>query len=315
MEKPDTRARGREREIYAATLIGSAGNVLLVVLKFAAGIIGHSAAMIADAVHSLSDLATDAVVIVFVRISSKPQDKDHDFGHGKYETLATAVIGVALFFVGLGILWNGLTSIWAFLHGAPLSSPGTLALWAALLSIVVKELLYQYTVRVGRRLSSQAVVANAWHHRSDALSSVGTAIGIGGAILLGGKWAVLDPLAAVVVSVFIIRVAYKLVLPSVEELTEESLPESVEDQIITALLAFPEVSDPHNLRTRRVGNRVAVDVHVRMDGAMTVSRSHEITCAMERSLRGMLGDDSFISIHVEPKKKPGEKVPCLTLQA
>lgn len=199
----------REREIYKVTLTGSLVNVLLVVCKFIAGVLGHSAAMVADAVHSLSDLITDIIVLVFVRISGKPEDKGHDYGHGKYETFATLLIGVALFCVGVGILWNGGEQIYIYLKGGTLSSPGWIALIAALLSILLKELLFQYTRRIGKKYDSPAVIANAWHHRSDAFSSIGTAIGIGGAILLGENWRVLDPLAAVVVSFFIIHVAVK----------------------------------------------------------------------------------------------------------
>ena len=221
----------REAGIYRVTLVGSVVNLLLFVFKFVAGILGHSAAMLADAVHSLSDFVTDIIVIVFVRISSKPEDEGHDYGHGKYETLATAIIGLILLFVGFGILWNGATSIWDFWQGGELKEPGMLALWAALVSILFKELLYQYTVLKGRRLNSQAMVANAWHHRSDALSSIGTAIGIGGAILLGEQWLILDPLAAVVVSLFIMKVAIQLLVPCVEELLEKSLPAEVEEKI------------------------------------------------------------------------------------
>ena len=181
----------REKDIYRVTVVGSVVNFLLLVFKFFAGIVGHSAAMLADAVHSLSDFITDIIVIVFVRISAKPEDEGHDYGHGKYETLATAIIGVFLLFVGFGIFWNGASSIYRFLQGGSLQEPGMLALVAALVSIVFKEVLYQYTVSRWK-LNSQAVVANAWHHRSDALSSIGTAVGIGGAILLGDHWRVLD---------------------------------------------------------------------------------------------------------------------------
>ena len=263
----------REREIYKITLIGSVVNFLLLAFKFVAGIAGHSAAMLADAVHSLSDFVTDIVVIVFVRISNKPQDKEHDFGHGKYETLATAIIGLLLAGVGFGILWNGASSIWAFLRGEPLGEPGIVALVAALVSIVSKEVLYQYTVIKGKRLNSQAVIANAWHHRSDALSSIGTALGIGGAILLGEDWRVLDPVAAVIVSFFIIKVAFQLLVPCVEELLEKSLPDEMEKEIEQTLLSFPGVSEPHHLRTRRIGSYCAIEVHVRMDGNITLHES------------------------------------------
>ena len=293
----------RERSIYRVTILGSIVNLLLLVFKFAAGILGHSAAMIADAVHSLSDFVTDIIVLLFVHISNKPQDESHDYGHGKYETLATALIGVILFFVGLGILWNGGMSIWHVIQGQPLEAPGSMALVAALVSIVAKELLYQYTVLVGKRVDSQAVVANAWHHRSDALSSIGTALGIGGAILLGEDWRVLDPIAAVVVSLFILKMAYKLVVPSFEELMDRSLSEEIEADIRKVLLEFPEASQPHNLRTRRIGNNCSVDVHIRMDGNLTLTHSHEITRAMEQRLRELLGQGTFINIHVEPRKE------------
>lgn len=293
----------REKRIYQVTLTGSVGNLLLLVFKFVAGFVGHSAAMLADAVHSLSDFVTDIIVLLFVRISNKPQDKGHDYGHGKYETLATALIGLILFFVGLGILWNGASSIWRFIQGAPLQEPGMLALVAALLSIVVKEILYQCTARVGRKFQSQAVVANAWHHRSDALSSIGTAVGIGGAILLGDNWRVLDPIAAVIVSLFIIKVAYELVVPCTGELMDKSLPDETEQAIEQTLLSFPGVSEPHNLRTRRIGNNCSVEVHIRMDGKLTLTQSHDITRLMETRLKELLGQGAFITIHVEPAEE------------
>ena len=215
----------REREIYKVTLVGSAANVLLTVFKFVAGIVGHSAAMTADAVHSLSDLLTDAVVLLFVRISGKPEDHDHDYGHGKYETLATTIIGLALAAVAVGLGWKAVESMLFCYSGGTLPAPGMLALWAAVVSIVLKELVYRYTVHRGHVLNSPAVEANAWHHRSDALSSLGTLAGIGGAILLGDRWTVLDPLAGLVVSFFILRVAWKLLKGSFNELLEASLPD------------------------------------------------------------------------------------------
>lgn len=292
----------REAGIYRVTLVGSVVNLLLLIFKFVAGILGHSAAMLADAVHSLSDFVTDIIVIVFVRISSKPEDEGHDYGHGKYETLATAIIGLILLFVGFGILWNGATSIWDFWQGGELKEPGMLALWAALASILFKELLYQYTVLKGRRLNSQAVVANAWHHRSDALSSIGTAVGIGGAILLGEQWLVLDPLAAVVVSLFIMKVAIQLLVPCVEELLEKSLPAEVEEKIKQEILSFPGVTSPHHLRTRRIGSSYAIEVHIRMDGQITLEEAHHTATAIENRLKSEFGNRTYINIHVEPVK-------------
>lgn len=292
----------REKEIYKVTLLGSFVNFLLVIFKFLAGIAGHSAAMLADAVHSLSDFITDVIVILFVRISNKPQDKSHDYGHGKYETLATALIGVALLGVGLGILWNGANEILAFLRGEQLRSPGMLALVAAAVSIVLKEILYQYTVRMGKKYNSQAVIANAWHHRSDALSSIGTAVGIGGAILLGPHWAVLDPVAAVVVSFFVVRVSIKLLIPCIDELLEKSLPENVEQEIEQIVLSVEGVTEPHHLRTRRIGNNYAIEVHVRMDGNITLYKAHETASAIEHKLKERFGEDTYMGIHVEPIK-------------
>ena len=184
----------RNQEIYKVTLVGGVVNVVLLLFKFVAGIVGHSAAMVADAVHSLSDFVTDVIVLVFVHISSKPKDKSHDYGHGKYETLAMTLIGVALLIVAIGIIYHGAIEIVAWMKGEQLEAPGELALWAALLSVLLKEGVYQYSMVKARQLNSQVVEANAWHHRSDALSSVGTAIGIGGAIFLGQRWTVLDPI-------------------------------------------------------------------------------------------------------------------------
>lgn len=292
----------REKGIYKVTIVGSIVNFLLLVFKFFAGIAGHSAAMLADAVHSLSDFITDIVVIVFVRIARKPEDKGHDYGHGKYETLATAIIGLLLLCVGFGIFWNGASSIYTFLRGGQLESPGVVALVAALVSIVSKEILYQYTVIQGKKLNSQAVIANAWHHRSDALSSIGTAIGIGGAILLGDHWRVLDPVAAVVVSFFIMKVSVRLLIPCVDELLEKSLPEDVEKEIEQTVLSFPGVSQPHHLRTRRIGNYYAIELHVRMDGKITLEEAHSTATAIENKLKEMFGKGTHVGIHVEPTK-------------
>ena len=221
----------RKKAIDRVTIGGSIVNGVLLIFKFVAGVLGGSAAMIADAVHSLSDFVTDLVVLVFIRLSGKPQDKGHDYGHGKYETLATALIGGMLLAVGVMICVEGVSKIWDALHGVVLPQPGWIALVAALLSVVSKEWCYRFTVRVGRRYQSSVVVANAWHHRSDALSSVGTSVGIGGAILLGDQWTILDPLTAVAVSGFIVWEAVRLIRESVGDLLEASLPDEVEQQI------------------------------------------------------------------------------------
>lgn len=292
----------RVREIYSVTIWGSVVNLLLLVFKFVAGIVGNSAAMVADATHSLTDFVTDIIVIAFVRISSRPEDSDHDYGHGKYETLATAVIGLILLLVGAGLFYNGASSVYSVLCGHRLQSPSNIALWAAVASIVLKELLYHITRRVGLRLNSQAVVANAWHHRSDALSSIGTFVGIGGAILLGDQWTILDPLAAVIVSFFIFKVSLQLIKPCIDELVEKSLPQETEDKILGIILSFPEVSSPHHLRTRQIGNIVAIEVHIRMDGSMSLNEAHDITTQIETALRAEYGMETHIGIHMEPAK-------------
>lgn len=292
----------REKKIYRVTLMGSVVNVILLVFKFIAGILGGSAAMIADAVHSLSDFLTDIVVIAFVRISSKPEDEDHDYGHGKYETLATSIIGLALLMVGLYIFYNGARQIWDVMHGAEIEQPGLVALIAAIVSILLKEWTYRFTVSVGKKVESPAVIANAWHHRSDALSSIGTAIGIGGAILLGKGWAVLDPVAALVVSVFIVKTALGLLSTSSGELLEKSLPKEVEKKIVDIVESEPEVSEVHHLCTRRIGSNIAIEMHIRMPGEISLKDSHTRASDIERKLRQHFGEHTHINLHVEPLK-------------
>ena len=292
----------RKKKIYRVTLIGFAVNLLLAGIKLAAGILGRSGAMVADAVHSFSDMATDVVVIAFAKISAKPKDEGHDYGHGKYETLATIINSLALAAVGTGILVNSIGAIRVVVDGGLLPRPGTVALLAAAVSIVVKEILFRYTVREGRRVSSPSMIANAWHHRSDALSSLGTLAGIGCAYFLGDKWRIADPIAALVVAVFIFKIAFDLIRTGLDELLERSLPEDVEEEILRVVAANPEVREPHNLRTRRIGASIAVEVHVRVDGAMSVCRSHELTEDIERRLRARFGEGTMIAIHVEPLK-------------
>lgn len=292
----------REKEVARVTCIGSLTNFLLLIFKFIAGIAGNSAAMIADAVHSLSDFITDIIVIVFVRISGKPEDEGHDYGHGKYETLATAIIGLILFFVGIGILLNGTKSVIDTIRGKPLAAPSMLALIAAALSIILKEVLYRYTIIKSKKLNSQAMVANAWHHRSDAFSSIGTFTGIGGAICLGERWRILDPLAAIIVSVFIMKVSFQLLKPCVDELLECSLPEETENRILEIIQSFSEVSAPHHLRTRRIGNHLAIEVHIRMDGNISLVKAHSLASKIEKRLKEEFGEETHVGIHMEPLK-------------
>jgi len=265
----------RNREIYKVTLVGGVVNVVLLLFKFVAGILGHSAAMVADAIHSLSDFVTDVVVLFFVRVSAKPKDRSHDYGHGKYETLAMTLIGVALFVVAIGIIYSGTTKIISWANGNTLETPGMLALWAALLSIGLKECVYRYSMTKARELNSQAVEANAWHHRSDALSSAGTALGIGGAIFLGQRWTVLDPIASVVVGAFIVKVSVDLLRDGIGDLMEQSLPDAVEEEILHLVASLPGDIKPHDLCTRRLGNHYAIELHILMDGDVSLLEAHD----------------------------------------
>lgn len=293
----------RDKKVYRVTLLGSVVNLLLLVFKFVAGVLGHSAAMIADAVHSLSDFVTDLIVIVFVKISSKPEDADHAYGHGKYETLASCIIGLALIVVGVMMGYNATVKIVDVVrNGTELASPGIIALVAAVLSIVLKEWMFRLTRKVAREVDSPAVEANAWHHRSDALSSVGTAIGIGGAVLLGSKWAVLDPIAALVVSVFIVVQAAKILSDAIGQLMEKSLPRDVEQRICEIVYEEEGTSDIHHLRTRKIGSQISIELHVRMNGSLTLREVHGKSIAIEKRLRAAFGDSTYINLHVEPLK-------------
>lgn len=293
----------RDKKVYRVTLLGSVVNLLLLVFKFVAGVLGHSAAMIADAVHSLSDFVTDLIVIVFVKISSKPEDADHAYGHGKYETLASCIIGLALIVVGVMMGYNATVKIVDVVrNGTELASPGIIALAAAVLSIVLKEWMFHITRKVAREVDSPAVEANAWHHRSDALSSVGTAIGIGGAVLLGSKWAVLDPIAALVVSVFIVVQAAKILSDAIDQLMEKSLPRDVEQRICEIVYEEEGTSDIHHLRTRKIGSQISIELHVRMNGYLTLREVHDKSIAIEKRLRAAFGDSTYINLHVEPLK-------------
>lgn len=297
--------KDRERAIFRVTIFGGIINILLLLFKFLAGFLGNSSAMIADAVHSLSDFLTDIVVLIFVKISNRPADCSHTYGYGKYETLATFCIGLALLVVGGTLAANGIEKILRVLHGEVLPQPGWIALCAAIISIILKELTYQVTNKVGKKVRSDAVVANAWHHRSDALSSIGTGLGIAGAIVLGQKWTILDPIAAVVVSIFIIVTAAKLVYSAIGEFMEKSLPNKVEEQIIRIVNEDKAVTELHHLRTRSIGNNYAIEMHLRMPGETTLYDAHVHATAIEQRLKQQFGNKTHVGIHIEPTKING----------
>ena len=301
--RPNILPGDRERRLVRITLAGAVVNAILAAAKLAAGVFGRSSALVADAAHSLSDLATDAAVVLFVRVSSRPPDEDHDFGHGKFETFATFLIALALFGVAAGLLREGvLRALQAWREPGSLPAPSPVAAIAAAVSVVAKEALYRLTRREGERLCAPAIVANAWHHRSDALSSAGALIGVAGATWLGPKATVLDPLAGIVVAALVAVSAWQLAAPAVGELLEKSLPPETEAELMQLILADPAVHDPHGLRTRRIGAGIAVEVHLRVDPELTVRASHEIAQGVEDRIRARHGPWSHVIVHVEPLK-------------
>lgn len=290
----------RERTISRVTVAGAVSNAVLAMAKLIAGLLGRSSAMVADAVHSASDLVSDIIVLVMVKISSRGVDKGHDYGHGKFETLASAIIALLLVVVGGKLMAGGVGKISSALRGEFTDTPGEIALWAAVVSIVVKEVLYQWTAHVGRKVKSPVMITNAWHHRTDALSSVASAAGIGAAILFGGKWVLLDPLVGCGISIFIFCIAVKMAIPALNELTEASLPEDVERDMVRIIRSVGGVDDVHALKTRSIGPDYFIEAHVVVDPDMSVAKAHDITAEAERLLRARYGQNTQISLHVEP---------------
>ncbi len=290
----------RYSQAIYVTKVAMASNVLLTGFKFFAGIVGNSSAMIADAAHSMSDFMTDIAVIAGLKVAKKPRDSTHNYGHGKIETLSAAFIGMVLVAVAFGIFWGGLQKVIAFYQGEVLPAPSRIALAAAILSIVIKEWLYRYTIIYARKLKSDALIANAWHHRSDAFSSVGTMGGIGGAILLGGKWVVLDPIAAVILSFFIFKVAFEISYKNLNELLEASLDSATYKSIEEILMSTDGVLGFHELKTRKIGNSMAADVHIEVDRELNIVDAHEISTQVEDRLKEVCGKNGHFSIHVEP---------------
>lgn len=296
--------RAREKQITRVTLIGSIVNLILTAIKIIAGVVGKSGAMIADGIHSLSDLASDIVVLVFVPIAGKAKDKDHQYGHGKFETLATLVVSLILMVVAIRLVASSAKSIISALSGNILPKPGYIALAAAIISIVSKEILYQYTALVARRTDSSVCKANAWHHRSDALSSIGSLLGIGGAVILGNKWTILDPVAAVIIGLMILFVAIKMAKAPIEELMEKSLDEKTEKEITDIILATEGVQNMHNLKTRRNGQSKIIDCHIRVKRTISIVEAHDIATNVEKNLKHKFGNETQTSIHIEPEKEP-----------
>ena len=291
----------RTAKVTFVTLVGSVVNIILTVFKIFAGVLGRSTAMIADGIHSLSDLLSDIVVIVFVKISAKGRDKDHDYGHGKFETFATLIISLMLIVVAVNLMSGGINKIRQILDGGEVSSPGMIALWAAVASIVLKEILYRYTIIQGKALNSPMMIANAWHHRSDAFSSVGSLLGIAGAIFLGDKFVILDPITGCVISIFILVMAVKMSVPAIKELLDVSLPDDVEEKIEATAKSVKGVVDLHELKTRREGPGIIMEGHLVLDSEISLKEAHDISKKVEESLRKEFGTETQITLHLEPE--------------
>lgn len=290
----------RREQISRITWVGMAINAILTAFKLFAGFAGKSSAMIADGVHSLSDFLSDIIILFFLNISSKSRDKDHDFGHGKFETMATFILSLILTVVAARILFDGIDNIVSVLNGQPLPNPGRIALIAAAVSILTKEFCFRITSAVGRRVNSPAVIANAWHHRSDALSSIGSLLGIAGAIYLGDKWIILDPIMACLISVVIFVVSYKMGMPAMRQLLDVSLPEETENRIMSIASSVEGVSDVHNLKTRQSGPSIIVDMHIMVDHNITVVQAHRIATEVEMAMAEHFGKETQVNVHVEP---------------
>ena len=289
----------RNRQEKQCTLVGMTSDVCLSAVKIATGFLGHSSAILADGIHSISDTVTDALVYAMVRLSGKGVDERYRYGRGKYETLAAFLISIILVVVALGLMTEGVKDVWTALHGGTLERPHLLALVVGIIAVIIKEGLYHYTRIKGHRTGSSALKAYAWHHRADALSTAATLLGVAGAMFLGEQWRVLDPLAAIAVSVLILVLAYRMGRPAVEELLEVSLPKDEQDRIAAIVNGTPGVKAFHNLRTRRNGSLRVVDIHIKVDGDMSVNESHSITRTIEQKLTEALGE-VLTNIHVEP---------------
>lgn len=292
--------RGEVSIIRRVTLIGFWINAGLVALKLFFGYWGHSDALVADGYHSVSDFITDFIVLFFIGIAYKKADKEHPYGHGKYETVATVLIGMILMLVAIYIGVEGIATIIQAVNGKLLPRPDVWTIIVAIISILAKEYCYRYTINIGRQVDSNALTANAWHHRSDAISSVATLIGVSLSFFLGEHWRVLDPIASVIIAVFIGISALQIAKPSIQELLEISLPQDQINSILEIIENVPGIKKVHNLRSRRNGHSYIIDVNIHVDPDITVRMAHEIANDVETELYRSFESDMIIYVHIEP---------------
>lgn len=282
------------------TWVGFWCNATLGTAKIIAGVLGRSGAVIADGVHSFSDFITDVIVLVMVTIGRRKANRHYEYGHGKYETFATMLISVALVIVGVVIFREGLDKILQSLSGKDIPRPGWIALAVCAVSIAVKEWLYHYTRRAGERIHSGAVIANAWHHRSDSLSSIATLLGVGAAMLLGDKARICDPIAEMIVAIFIVIVGIRMSIPAVRELLEVALPEEMQNEIRDVITSVDGVYTYHHMRTRRNGSTIIVDIHIKVDPHIQVVDAHHIATGVENGIMDKFGSNTIVTTHIEP---------------
>ena len=285
----------------SVTLVGALVNAFLILFKFLAGIFGQSQALIADAVHSISDLFTDFVVLLGLRMGRKAPDEKHHFGHARIETLASAIVGLALIATALCL---GIKAIWNIYHHTEYH-PTWLALVGAGVSIALKEALYHYTIRIGRRIKSSAIVANAWHQRSDALSSVAVFLGVAGA-RIKPSWHILDSFAALLVSFFIVKVGLEILRETFREFTDTAPQPETLNKITDCIRTVEGVIDMHDLRVRTLGGLYQMETHIVVDGQLTVAEGHRIAKAVEICLAEEISDVDRVIVHVDPAMEEKE---------
>jgi cation diffusion facilitator family transporter len=290
----------QERAGSRVTLLGVLVNALMIVLKYAAGVLGHSQALIADAVHSISDLFTDAVVLLGIKAGRKAADPQHPFGHARMETLASGVVGLGLLGAAVYIGAEATLNI----YNQTAHHPTLLALVAAGLSVLLKEILFRYTLHVGRKIRSPVVMANAWHHRSDALSSVAVLLGVAGARVRPG-WHILDAYAALVVSFFILKVGLGILRDAAKELTDTAPSPEVLESIHACVQGVSGVMAHHDLKVRTSGGLYLMELHIVVGSELTVAEGHRIAKEVESNLRGEVRDLSQIIVHVDPSRPEG----------